>query len=609
MPTYPPNVTFTPRLAMPRPGLDDPADGPDAFNDLTDYLDPIATVYSQGTLAARPAAGVVGRLYWATDVRAFYYDDATAWRSVAGTAGVGAALPILDVGVQGQNRAGRQLTVADFTSLGLAQPIGLWNLSDLSNLGSDARALSNKGAVPFGVGINGVASSAAVFAGSASQALYIPDSGAADPLRIKTGSWGCWLRTAKRGIAQTFLSKWRGAGQASWIISVDTTNTASVSISRDGAEAIPVVSVSDVCDDRWHFIVLTFDGTALRLYVDAVSEGIAFATGTLAAVTAPLNIGGAAADASTATAAPHYGRVDETFISADVPSEDQIRGLYCASIPHGLGVVPGAVRLSVHRRRKGGPLTPADFTTTPLRLHNFTAGALTDQGSGNVALVNAGTAPIAVAGADGAPVGALSLGATATAHLMATDAGLPAALAARSYGCWLKTTGTATGTIIGWGTVSTGDARLIISANNLAAYSGSDLITGPYAADGQWHLTVVCEDNAAGDGLRRRLYLDGRLVGASTVLNSITLAGANRYRVGAGPDGAFPLPGQFDGAFVTGYAMAQDEVLRLYAKGSQDLGASPKEPGSHVERLDASGLLWVADTLDSQYTCDIGVVT
>ena len=59
--------------------------------------------------------------------------------------------------------------------------------------------LVNLGAVPFGVGINGLAATAAVFAGSTGQALYIADTGAADPFRIRTGSWGCWFRTAKRG--------------------------------------------------------------------------------------------------------------------------------------------------------------------------------------------------------------------------------------------------------------------------------------------------------------------------------------------------------------------------------------------------------------------------
>ena len=65
--------------------------------------------------------------------------------------------PVLEVGQGNQIRAGRQLTAADFTRMGLSAPLGLWNLSDLTDVSGNARALTNKGAVPFGVGINGLA--------------------------------------------------------------------------------------------------------------------------------------------------------------------------------------------------------------------------------------------------------------------------------------------------------------------------------------------------------------------------------------------------------------------------------------------------------------------
>lgn len=601
-------TTFTTRLGLPRPALSEVADGPDAFNDLTDVLDPATAVFAQGTAATRPAPGLAGRFHWATDARTLSYDTGTVWTNASGAVAVASALPVLDVGVAGQIRAGRQLTVADFTALGLTQPIGLWNLSDLSNLGSDARALSNKGAVPFGVGINGLAATSAVFAGSASQALYIPDSGVADPLRIRTGSFGCWFRTAKRGVQQHAISKFATAApQFGWIVEIASTNTAIVEASTDGSNNPFAVGVSDVADDRWHHVVATFDGTALRLYVDGVLEGVLALSGLLFASNAPFNVGARAADAGTAGSSPFYGRVDEAFVSADVLTDDQVRALYCASIPHTLGVIPGAVRLSVHRRRKGAPLAVADFTTQPARLHNFTGGALTDQGSNAQALTNNGAA-LSVAGADGAPGGAYSF--AGAQSLSATDAGLPGGLAVRSYGAWVKTATNVGGNgFMGYGAApGANDMRFAVSAGLLIVTSGADSISGPFAADGLWHLAIAVDDNAAGDGVRRKLYMDGRLVGGSTVLNSITLTGANRFRVGAWADGTGLFTGQVDAPFVTGYAMAQDEILRLYAKASQDLGTSPKEPGAHVERLDSSALLWVADTLESQQTVDLGLV-
>src|SRR4051794_13713747 len=96
----------TTRLALPYPTPDDTVDVPRDVQALAQKLDPLVGAYTVTS-------------------------------------------PIGDVGMVAQCRAGRQLTAADFTTLGLAQPRGLWNLSDLTNLGSDGRALANKGAVAF----------------------------------------------------------------------------------------------------------------------------------------------------------------------------------------------------------------------------------------------------------------------------------------------------------------------------------------------------------------------------------------------------------------------------------------------------------------------------
>src|SRR3954451_3244588 len=82
------------------------------------------------------------------------------------------ARPVLDIGLVGHIRAGRQLTAADFTNLGLSVPIGLWNLSDATDASGNGRSLLNKGGITFAAGLDGVASSAARFLGNASQGLY-----------------------------------------------------------------------------------------------------------------------------------------------------------------------------------------------------------------------------------------------------------------------------------------------------------------------------------------------------------------------------------------------------------------------------------------------------
>jgi hypothetical protein len=490
----------------------------------------------------------------------------------------------------------------------LSAPRGLWNLSDLTDISGNGRTLTNKGAVGFGVGINGAAATAAQFTGSTSQALYIADTGAADPFRIGTGSWGCWFRTAKRSSSQRLLSK--DGGQANgngWGIDISGSNLAEAYY-KDAAytTTYATAGVSDVVDDRWHFGVCTADGTTLRLYVDGILEATVSAPAPMYGSVAALNIGGNGADASAITGNPAYGRVDEAFVTADVLTEDQIRSLYAARLVHTLGAQPKTVSLSVRRQRRGAALATTDFSTTPLRLHNVTAGSLADQGSNNTPVVYISGGAGAIAGADGVYQNALGFSA---GQVGATDAGLPSALTARSYGGWIKTTPAAVAFImLDWGN-AVGAARIYVAAtaqgNVLTSTSGADAITGPYAADGQWHFAVVTEDNTAGDGVRRKLYVDGRLVNGSTVMNPITLGGANRLRLAANNDGTSLGTGQIDGVFITGYAMTTDEVLRLYAKASQTMPSSPKNSGDHVEGFDSGSVLVVADTLDAQHYIDL----
>jgi hypothetical protein len=374
------------------------------------------------------------------DIQGPFYDLRAYLNSAVGGGGstvpVLSGVPVLDVGMVNQRRAGRQLANADFTALGLSVPIALWNLSDLNDASGNTRVLINKGGVGFGTGINGIANTAAIFTGSTAQALYVADTGAADPFRIKTGSWGCWFRTAKRGTDQFLLSKFRGsAGSYGWYLLVSGANVLRGQVAITGSDNNNVNGVSDVADDRWHFGVTTFDGTAERLYVDGLLEATLAASGSMFGSPAPLNVGAGNGDGATASDAPHFGRVDEAFVTADVLSDDQVRCLYAAKLTHTLSTQPSGVTLTVNRRRKGATLVVGDFTTQPLRLHNFTGGSLADEGSKAQPLANNGTA-VAVAGADGALGNAFSF--AGAQSLSASDAGLPAGTASRSYGCWLK---------------------------------------------------------------------------------------------------------------------------------------------------------------------------
>jgi hypothetical protein len=514
------------------------------------------------------------------------------------------ALPVLDIGLAGQIRAGRQLTAQDFTDMGLSVPIGLWNLSDATDASGNGRALLNKGAVPFDKGINGLDATAARFSGNVAQALYIADTGALDPFRIRTGSYGCWLKSTKRSGPQSILAKGGVAsGNFGWHLFISGTTL--FGQWTDGTAVVQAGSSTDVADDRWHFAVLTLDALFVRLYVDGVLEASMPITGGNFASTAPLNIGGLAADAGTNASNPFFGSIDEAFVLSDVLSEEQVYNLYCAKILHTLGTRPTRVTLNVRRGRRGSALAPADFSTTPLRLHNFSAGSLGDEGSNAVPLINPSNA-LSVAGADGSSNNAFNF--NGAQYLRSTDAGLPALLTSRSYGCWFKTRTNNVGmALITWGTFPNNQSQVFVYPGSIGSGSGADSITGPFVADGIWHQVVVVENNTAADGFKRKMYLDGRLVAVSTVLASVTLGGANQFCIGANGTGASSFIGQIDGVFVVNYPLTTDEVIRLYAKAAQFLSPSPKNAGDHVEALNVTNILAAFDSLDGSAMVDLGV--
>ena len=358
--------------------------------------------------------------------------------------------------------------------------------------------------------------------------------------------------------------------------------------------------MTNICDGRWHFIVTTFDGNLHRLYVDGVIEDTCLHNFTLFGSNAPLNIGAYGADASVAATDPNFGRVDEAFVAGDVLTEDQVRNLYCAKIGHGLGVVPSRITLNIRRRRKGAALASGDFPSLPLRLYNFSAGSLGNEGSdgagGNLTNTGAVVADNAFHFVSG--------------RLTSTDAGLPAALAACTVGCWIKTVQISATSmyILTWGTTNgTNDIRLNVISGNIVAASGSNSITGPFIADGKWHHIVLIHDDSPIDGVKRKLYVDGRLVGTSLVLNSVTLGGANKFVIGQSLTSTLPFLGMIDGVFVDDAQYVFEDVIKIFVKSSQELAPSPKNVGDHIEALMDDCVLATFDSLDVVSRVDMKV--
>lgn len=524
---------------------------------------------------------------------------------------------VFDVGVDSQIRAGRELSATDFTNMGLSAPIGLWNLSNTNDSSGNGRNLTNKGAVGFSDGISGLATTAARFSGSSSQALYILDTGASDPFRVKTGTIGCWFKSGKRGANQTCVSK-RGSasGQWGWQLGAKITNVAIFGCGSTGSNYVYAVGVTDVCDDRWHFIVAVADSSGATLYVDGVAEAFVSIPGSIFGSSEPLNIGGYEGDGSTSTAEPVAGLIDEVFITSEILSPDQIRNLYCVKIAHSLGSVPKRASINVTRKKRGAALSTSDFPSSPLRLYNFSAGSLADAGLNNVTLTASGS-PDSVSGVDGSLGNAYKLKSSASSQLISTDTGLPSGLNTRSFGLWVNQSSVgADQALISWGSGSAASANAlflnpsgVVVARTLAG--GYTDLNGSFINDGKWHFIVMVEDNAPFDGIKRKMYVDGVCVASDTALGSITLAGANRFRIGQWADGiGGGLPtfdGVVDGVFVCNYALTREDIVALYAKGSQNLPVSPKNAGDHIEAMTSTNLYCVFDTIQPTDQIDMVV--
>lgn len=96
-------ITLTPRLGLPQWGAGTDPFGRAQMNDALAKIEANAALDVQGTRAARPAAGIRGRYYFATDTGLLYRDNGVSWDNAG--AGIGGALPTAsnpsDVGAEG----------------------------------------------------------------------------------------------------------------------------------------------------------------------------------------------------------------------------------------------------------------------------------------------------------------------------------------------------------------------------------------------------------------------------------------------------------------------------------------------------------------------------
>lgn len=78
------SFSTTTKKALRYPDLAQAADIADIVQKLASDVDNYTAGYTQGLFSARPAAGKLGQLFYATDTNALYLDDGSAWHVVGG---------------------------------------------------------------------------------------------------------------------------------------------------------------------------------------------------------------------------------------------------------------------------------------------------------------------------------------------------------------------------------------------------------------------------------------------------------------------------------------------------------------------------------------------
>jgi hypothetical protein len=116
-----------------------------------------------------------------------------------------------------------------------------------------------------------------------------------------------WIRPGSVVVGERdIISKWWDGSSRSWVLYTNT-DSARFTVSLDGATSKTVIAATTLAVDTWAFIVGTFDGSNVRLFVDNVYKGLTAASGTINKNTAPARMG---ADSRTPAVSFFDGQID-----------------------------------------------------------------------------------------------------------------------------------------------------------------------------------------------------------------------------------------------------------------------------------------------------------
>lgn len=155
------------------------------------------------------------------------------------------------------------LVVCSFANPGHAALVAHWRGD---NTAVDATGNGHNGIATGVAYVEGVVGDAFSFGGTGSK-IIVPADTALEPANF---SVSLWVKSALENRLRLVIDSTHGAGQAGWALQINSANN--LSFAHGNGSTFPeITSAVDFSDGEFHHVAATFDGTVMRLYIDAAT--------------------------------------------------------------------------------------------------------------------------------------------------------------------------------------------------------------------------------------------------------------------------------------------------------------------------------------------------